>query len=926
VSAGEQARSLSTVLMFSLHQKFFYDHHLLASSGSCMVRLIGSDVASYPGSLRVSTGDSASERSFWVSDSALMNRVSSGWGQMLQVSVSSDLQVRQFNLLSSYRHVQGFSFQMNIPASGSVHVSVVGSSFPFQSSASAYIGLSRCLSTTWKSSSSMHCRSGSGLGAGWPLYFSLEVLSTLALMSFDRIRLESMVYFDPFVLVNGSGFGREVAKQSERSLSTSTVVPAHHSVTAASVSLENRKSEFQLDSVTASVAFDGVSRLDDVKIFLTPPILVSASSLLLFSNNCYGCLSNASSFIQFMFSDDAASQVPAFGCYSGVFKPKDSLRLKDFLLSVAAYGRWALLITAGSSDLRIQSASIEFMMSSLKVSVGSTPVSSLVWSSDTSISISVAPGYGHALNLSATSAMQLSSNVLQYSYLNPVVDAAYPALLATTASFGVLLVGSRFQVIDFSPRLRFGTACAASIWTSDSVVACRIGSSRKTEASALISLGLIIGSSAALVTGLFEPVTLTVFPKSTQLTGGIIVDIWGKAFGVHGISSQVSLAGSPGAASVWHSDSQLVSKVMLPARVPTSLVVSVFQTVSRTEWKNSSFVLDLSSSALNIPASGSYNTMINGINIGSHSSTLSAKFTSTAAERLAWISSSATLCKLPSGSRSSTSPGIGILLSLSRQVGIDLVQHTHPVASSVLFSANQTLTLPVGLVGGSGFGGNDPSLGVAITTISSLKTLWYSDSSITIGIDANKISTDLFMLDVAFSDPSHGLVSTNQVPSPVFIPKPIPLTQVLSAKLYVPISLEVLNRADVLTDRGMAASGDLPSPSNYMLPDDVGFMEQVNVSAIIYNNGSQVFVKDSVPVSKSIIGEFSTVDAQNFRVVNISCGGAKAVFNATMAANTYAVLIQPELVFCSASFMRVLIVVSFSILGEYIFVALHLQY
>jgi hypothetical protein len=59
-----------------------------------------------------------------------------------------------------------------------------------------------------------------------------------------------------------------------------------------------------------------------------------------------------------------------------------------------------------------------------------------------SISVLVSPGFGQALNLTATSAMQLSSNVLQYSYLHPVMNALHPAVLGSTAASRVLLFGS----------------------------------------------------------------------------------------------------------------------------------------------------------------------------------------------------------------------------------------------------------------------------------------------------------------------------------------------------------------------------------------------------------------------------------------------------------------------------------------------------
>ena len=359
-------------------------------------------------------GMSGTQGSRWISHSTVSSRVPAGWGQSLQVFLSSDMQVVRSNKVFSYGLAHGSSFPMNIPTSGSLVLSVVGSFFVVESSASAYTGFSRCLSTIWKSSSAMLCRATGGLGAGWPMHFSLQARATLALLSFDRIRLDSMIYSNTSVFVNGSGFGRDMATVMERSQAPSTLLSAYTSVSVAFLSLESKQSAFQLDSLAASVLFDDVSRLDDVTVSLRPPSGVSVSSIPLLYGRCFGCL-NASSSISFVFSDDAVSEVPAFGCGSGVFKPQGSLKLKNLLSSRAAFGQWSLLIAAGSSDLRIRSASIDFVLSSLKGSIGLTPVSTLVWSSDSSISVLVSPGFGQALNLTATSAMQLSSNVLQYS-------------------------------------------------------------------------------------------------------------------------------------------------------------------------------------------------------------------------------------------------------------------------------------------------------------------------------------------------------------------------------------------------------------------------------------------------------------------------------------------------------------------------------
>jgi hypothetical protein len=362
----------------------------------------------------------------------------------------------------------------------------------------------------------------------------------------------------------------------------------------------------------------------------------------------------------------------------------------------------------------------------------------------------------------------------------------------------------------------------------------------------------------------------------------------------------------------------MVSRSEQPARVPALLVASVFRVVAASildDGNSVSRVVAASFNAPNIPVSGSYIESEYGISAGMHGTSSSARLGGTAVERFVWISSSTTSCKMPSGSRTWAPSGTGIIATFSQKVMLESAWHAPPIASNLSMYVNKTEILHVGEVQGSGFGICNPSAVISVEAVSSERTLWHSDSSMTIALNTNQISTDLLLLNVVISNATFGLISSSRVLSPFFVPKPAPLIQVLTAKLYVPIPEDVSNRLGSLTARGLAAAGNLPSPDIYDIPD-VAFMDEVNVSAIIYNNGTQVFSRDLRPVSKPINGTFTVVDASNLSIVNISCGGVKAAFNDELIANTYAVVVRAGLVFCPSRVMRVAVLATFSIPGE----------
>ena len=107
---------------------------------------------------------------------------------------------------------------------------------------------------------------------------------------------------------------------------------------------------------------------------------------------------------------------------------------------------------------------------------------------------------------------------------------------------------------------------------------------------------------------------------------------------------------------------------------------------------------------------------------------------------------------------------------------------------------NATEILHVGEVQGSGFGICNPSPVISVEALWSKKTLWHSDSSMAIALNTKQISTDVLLLNVVISHATFGLISSSRVLSPFFVPKPAPLIQVLTAKLYVTIPEDVSNR------------------------------------------------------------------------------------------------------------------------------------
>ena len=129
-----------------------------------------------------------------------------------------------------------------------------------------------------------------------------------------------------------------------------------------------------------------------------------------------------------------------------------------------------------------------------------------------------------------------------------------PPMFVSLASSGALSVSVSGRGLGVSGASAVGgvggSACAASVWRSDSGLVCRTVAGRGRDEVALLSAGVQRGSLSAAAS-YDAPSVSSAGASNVASSGALSVSVSGRGLGVSGASAVGGVGGSAGAASVW---------------------------------------------------------------------------------------------------------------------------------------------------------------------------------------------------------------------------------------------------------------------------------------------------------------------------------------------------------------------------------------
>jgi hypothetical protein len=502
-----------------------------AATGGSSMTVSGAHFGTVDTSVKARIGGTAASASVWVSDSAVVARVSAGVGGALRVAVTAGVIVGTVSEASSYDapSVVSVAGAGTVPTTGQTSITMSGADFgTYSSSVAARAGGTACESSGWVSDSSVICKVPAGSGS------ALQVSVTTAVQVGTLTK--AMNYSAPILTVIDFA---EPNPTSEVVLSLSNHAPAGGSdVTVSGANFGTVDMSIQM-RIGGTAALQSVWVGEDAVWAKVSPGLGTEKAIVTTVSMLAGTLEGAISY-------DAPS-----------------------LLSVQPAGD---VPTAGQSNITVSGSNFGVFSSSVAVRAGFTSCEASYWISDTSVICKLSSGAGLNLGVSVTSSMLIGTLTEALSYALPNITSAERLNFPARGGISFTLSGQNFGTTSYSITLTFGaTLCPSTSWESDSSIVCKAPSGvTGTSEGYDITVTMLSTTSrfdANIVYDMPEISNLLTSTGSTETwditnlagppQGGNVVTITGTDFGINNYSPTVKIGAEACKDASWISDTSI---------------------------------------------------------------------------------------------------------------------------------------------------------------------------------------------------------------------------------------------------------------------------------------------------------------------------------------------------------------------------------
>jgi hypothetical protein len=641
------------------------------------------------------------ESTIWMSSSAIVCRIASGavskYGLISKVAVVTVGEVASsLTTMFTYNdQVASSLFQSNSPAAGTRSLLFYGLGFARASfSGGTRIFMTSCEVSIWKSDSSILGIVSAALSGA-----SKSVLVTLAL-SLASVT-EELSYDHPGLSVTSSSNVPATAVAYDMFLFQRTSLGNSTQKTQTGVSFSKNDATIRVDiGLTACEVTLWIS--DSATIAFSASGLYRTRALLMTVEKSLGSLSKSQSYPVPVLVTVWESNLPSTGSLS--------------------------LTIVGSGFSRGLTFSAY---------MGATPVEATGWLSDSAILLKVPGGNIGSRKALITAGIQAGSLSDILSFNMPSLSNLQRPNGLVGASYPLLILGSGFGFRSNTAIPRSGASrMAASVWTSESSMSCRISLSSFGSSRLTISLGSTGGS---VTSALSQDLQLMVNarPENLPTTGAMSLTVFGSTNGLF-ISQTLRQHITDCESSLWRSDSSVLCKAvasLIFATSPTRLVLSVGGRIGSVSSLFSILGAQISSSRpVNGPVSAVRSSMtMTGSEFGVAVYCARVRFGLTACESSFWASDSSL-----SGRRAKGDKGSGLAMvtaghnsfSMTEALSYTAPLYKNQIGDNKLRNRPLTGTSTLTVVG-AGFGMSSISPQATISVTQCEGSSWIVDTAIT---------------------------------------------------------------------------------------------------------------------------------------------------------------------------------------------------
>eukprot|EP00961_Rhodomonas_salina_P046333 621865-Rhodomonas_salina.3 len=576
-----------------------------SASESFPITVSGVNMGDVGYTAQVRGGGTAAEVTVWTSDTSISASLARGSGSTQSVVSSVFLSGPAGTLSNSISFDSPEASSLggsNVPSTGSVMVSIYGSTFSLHAvSPRARSAETTGESTRWVSDSSIMAMAGSGISEPYKTYVTVGQLvgSVSSTLTFNRQSLSSLQPSNAarsgnessFIIVAGSGLGMYDFTVHARSGGTDCEHTPWISDSAVTCSL-SKGVPFQASDIVISI----VQGLDNAR----------GKSL------------------------------------TGAFS-YDQIAL--------THVSYANTIRSGQQGVTFIGQNFGSYDGSTGARIGDTSCIATSWESETSMLCFTPAGSGQGYRVTGTVATHVSTRTESFTYDELSVTASIPSNGPFSGGITSSFQGANYNLLDYSPYARLGgTACTATSWFSDSLIFCKVASGESILHPIVVTIDSQLTTKLNVFTYNGAHVS-SITASNLEVASSTVVEVAFSSFTPNDFSLGFRLGFTEVQYSEWVSDTSLSCKASLgygaTLSVSTTVALQVKTTTEVVSYDTAAHPSSVAPS--NTPAAGASRITIAANGLALLDVSLSARIDGTAAEMSKWSSDSAIECKISAG-------------------------------------------------------------------------------------------------------------------------------------------------------------------------------------------------------------------------------------------------------------------------------------
>lgn len=752
---------------------FSYDAPVVSSEGTnapssagISITVTGLNFGSTDLTATTAVGYTPCAASKWNSATSIACYLEDGFGSSMPILATIDTLVgTRFGVFSFDSPVASFVRAQNGVSSGGTIVTFSGKNFGFSdSSPTALLGASSCMTSIWTTDTSVACASPYGTGSGFRAVLTIDAVpgTMTTVFSYDSPVTSFVSQFNgpktgltqvsvlglnfggsdttPTVMVQSATMCASVSWTSHSSLQCA-LPPGYGTVRMAITVMalvHTKAGMFSYDSPV--LTYLGMSN-----------IAVSTSGSITLGGFNFGTVDRSPDvYVGTTLAGTSVwtsdTTVVTYLIYPGVGKDHD-IRMAftdeasgtQMLTTAQArftYDAPAITQTAYLSAPNVGGISVTlngFKFGGLDYTattrLGFTVCGTTSWTSASTVSCLSPEGAGQALSLVMTLASLLGTQAHAYTYAAPEVTDSLGVNGAVTGASMVTLHGQNFGNADTSPTVRLGSSvCSTSQWVSYTAITCITDYGSGAALAAAVTVAKQVGTRITAFS-YDNPVVTSVTRMNGAVSGGTSVTVLGSNFGMENFTPSLSLGSSACATSIWSTNTMVTCAVVAGTQI-SQAVVNMVTKLSGTLQAAFSYDAPVitQSHQTNSPFTGAAVLTMTGVNFGLVDQSASARIGVTFCSATAYVTNTALRCTAADGYGKSRP----IRAVFGSVVATSMATFTYN-APAVTFTSTVNLAqngMATVTVYGTNFASTDISPNLAIGNTNCVQSQWHSATAL----------------------------------------------------------------------------------------------------------------------------------------------------------------------------------------------------